>query len=365
MTGGYLCHFAFFSLTGSYPASIALSMLALGLLGLVLERAVFRSLRDNVQMQIVASLGLILVIQNGVVALWGPQALQMRIAAAGATVRLGPLSFTVQHFVIIGTVAATVILLHLFLTRSRLGTAIRATSQNAEAARVVGIDTNRIFIITFIIASALAALGGALLGPLFLIFPQMGDLPLLKALTAIVLGGMGSVPGAVIGGLAIGIVESVSTLFIPTDFRDTVVFGLLILMLLVGPGDCSACACGARPEMRFPAATTRCARLVRAALCRCRSSAPGQLYALHILTLALCYAVPAIGLNLLFGYTGLGLARPHGLCRRRRLHHGAVDEERHRRLRPGAARGRDDGRDGGTAGRHFLAFACAATSSSS
>jgi branched-chain amino acid transport system permease protein len=235
MLGGYLCHFAFFRLTGSYPASIALSMLALAALGLLLERAVFRALRDNIQMQIVASLGLILVIQNGVVALWGPNALQMRVPTAETTVRLGSLSFTAQHFVIIGTVAATVILLQLFLMRSRLGTALRATSQNGEAARVVGIDTDRIFIITFIIASALAALGGALLGPLFLIFPQMGDLPLLKALTAIVLGGMGSVPGAVIGGLAIGIVEAGSTLFIPTDFRDTVVFGLLILVLLVRP----------------------------------------------------------------------------------------------------------------------------------
>jgi branched-chain amino acid transport system permease protein len=233
--GGYVCHFAFFKLTGSYPASIALSMLALAVLGLALERAVFRPLRDNIQMQIVASLGLILVIQNGVVALWGPNALQMRVPAADTIVRLGPLSFTAQHFVVIGTVAATVILLQLFLTRSRLGTAIRATSQNADAARVVGVDANRIFVLTFVISSALAALGGALLGPLFLIFPQMGDAPLLKALTAIVLGGMGSVPGAVVGGLAIGIIEAVSTLFIPTDFRDTVVFGLLILVLLVRP----------------------------------------------------------------------------------------------------------------------------------
>jgi len=235
MLGGYICHFAFFKLTGSYPASIVLSMLALGALGVMLEQAVFRPLRDNIQMQIVASLGLILVIQNGVVALWGPHALQMRVPTAETIVRLGTLSFTVQHFVIIGTVAVTVIVLQLFLVRSRLGTAIRATSQNADAARVVGIDINRIFLLTFTIASALAALGGALLGPLFLIFPQMGDLPLLKALTAIVLGGMGSVPGAVIGGLAIGIVESVSTLFIPTDFRDTVVFGLLILVLLIRP----------------------------------------------------------------------------------------------------------------------------------
>jgi branched-chain amino acid transport system permease protein len=235
MAGGYVCHFAFFKLTGSYPASIALSMLALAVVGLALERAVFRPLRDNIQMQIVASLGLILVIQNGVVALWGPNALQMRVPAAETIVRLGSLSFTAQHFVVIGTVAATVIGLQLFLTRSRLGTAIRAVSQNADAARVVGVDANRIFVLTFVISSALAALGGALLGPLFLIFPQMGDAPLLKALTAIVLGGMGSVPGAVVGGLAIGIIEAVSTLFIPTDFRDTVVFGLLILTLLVRP----------------------------------------------------------------------------------------------------------------------------------
>jgi branched-chain amino acid transport system permease protein len=235
MLGGYLCHFAFFKLTGNYPASIALSMVALAALGLLLERVVFRALRDNIQMQIVASLGLILVLQNGVVALWGPHALQMHVGPADTIVRVGPLSFTLQHFVIIGTVAATVVLLHLFLTRSRLGTAMRATSQNPDAARVVGVDTNRIYLLTFMVASALAALGGALLGPLFLISPGMGDLPLLKALTAIVLGGMGSVPGAVVGGLAIGIVEAVSTLFIPTDFRDTVVFALLILTLLIRP----------------------------------------------------------------------------------------------------------------------------------
>ena len=235
MVGGYICHFAFYKLTGSYPASIVLSMLALALIGIALEAAVFRQLRDNVQMQIVASLGLILVIQNGVVELWGPQALQMPVPTTQLIVRLGPLSFTAQHFIIIATVAVTVILMQLFLARSRYGIAMRAISQNADAALIVGINSNRMFLFTFASASALAALGGALIGPMFLIFPQMGDLPLLKALTAIVLGGMGSVPGAVIGGLAIGVVESLSTLIIPTDFRDTVVFGLLILVLLVRP----------------------------------------------------------------------------------------------------------------------------------
>ena len=186
-------------------------------------------------MQVIASLGLILVIQNGVIAIWGPNALQMRITTTDIRVPIGELSFTLQHFLIIGTVGVTVTAIWLFLTRTRIGTALRATSQNAEAAQVVGIDANRMYVASFLIGCALAALGGALLGPLFLIFPTMGDLPLLKGLAAIIIGGMGSIPGAIIGGLGIGIVEAVSTLYIPTDFRDTVVFAALIAVLLLRP----------------------------------------------------------------------------------------------------------------------------------
>jgi branched-chain amino acid transport system permease protein len=82
---------------------------------------------------------------------------------------------------------------------------------------------------------ALAALGGAMLGPLFLVFPQMGDLPLVKGLAGILLGGMGSIPGAVVGGLAIGVTEAISTLVIATDYRDAVTFGAIILVLLLRP----------------------------------------------------------------------------------------------------------------------------------
>lgn len=233
--GGYACLLVFTRVTGTYWLAILLSMAVLALLGLLLERLVFRRLRGNVQMQIVASLGIILVVENGIVALFGPTGLQMRVPTVEALLRLGPLSFTVQHLLIIGVVAAAVTALFLFLRHTRLGTALRATSQHPEAARVVGIDPDRIYLITFAIASALAALGGALLGPLFLIYPQMGDVPLLKALAAIVLGGMASVPGAIVGGLAIGIVEAVSTLFIPTDYRDMIVFVLLVLTLLLRP----------------------------------------------------------------------------------------------------------------------------------
>jgi branched-chain amino acid transport system permease protein len=235
MIGGYFADLFFFHVTGSYPLSVIFSMLSLALIGIVLERAIFRALRQNLPMQIVASLGLILIIQNGVIQLWGPAALQMRTSSVSSLVKIGQLSFTVQHFVIIAVVAAAVVTLYLFLMRTRLGTAMRATSQHPEAAVVVGINPNRVYSITFAIACALAGAGGALLGPLFLIFPQMGDGPMLKALSAIIIGGMGSVPGAIIGGLGIGIIESLSTLAIPTDYRDTVVFAILILMLLLRP----------------------------------------------------------------------------------------------------------------------------------
>jgi branched-chain amino acid transport system permease protein len=235
MTGGYLCDLFFTRVTGSYPLAVILTMTALAIVGVALERGVFRRLRVNVPMQIVASLGLILMLENGAVLLFGPSALQLTVPAVRSLVRLGELSFTVQHFIVIAAAAAAIVALHGFLHHTRLGTALRATSQNAEAARVIGIDANRIYRLTFAIAGALAGLGGALIGPLFLIFPQMGDLPLLKALTAIVLGGMGSILGAIVGGFAIGIIEAVSTLFITTDYRDIMVFALLILILLVRP----------------------------------------------------------------------------------------------------------------------------------
>lgn len=235
MVGGYVCHFFFTQVLDSYLLAILGSMAVLSIIGLALERGIFRRLRDNLRMQVIASLGLILVIQNGVIAIWGPNALQMRITTTDIRVPIGELSFTLQHFLIIGTVGVTVTAIWLFLTRTRIGTALRATSQNAEAAQVVGIDANRMYVASFLIGCALAALGGALLGPLFLIFPTMGDLPLLKGLAAIIIGGMGSIPGAIIGGLGIGIVEAVSTLYIPTDFRDTVVFAALIAVLLLRP----------------------------------------------------------------------------------------------------------------------------------
>ena len=197
-------------------------------------------------------------------------------------------------------------------------------------------------LLAFAVGCALAGLGGALLGPLFLIFPQMGDLPLLKGLTAIVLGGMASIPGADHRRLGDRHHRGDSTLFVADRLsrhggvRDSD----------RGPADprrgaCSACACGATLDAR------------RAADCphRCRCRIRGRLYLLPFvvrrlslrccssMTLTLCYAMPAIGAQFAARLHGPGVARPYGVRRRRRLHHRASDEERHRAA-SAVARGR-------------------------
>ena len=235
MVGGYLCHFFFTRLTGSYALAVVLSMAALALIGVAIERSVFRPLQGNLRNQVIASLGLILAIENLVVALWGPNALQMKTPATEHLVSVGELRFPLQHLLIIVVTAIVVAAMFAFLKWSKFGTALRATSQDRNAAMVVGIPVERVDMASFAIGTALAALGGALVGPLFLIFPLMGDAPMVKGLAGILLGGMGSVPGAVVGGMIIGIAESVSTLFLPTDYRDSIAFAIMVLILLVRP----------------------------------------------------------------------------------------------------------------------------------
>jgi branched-chain amino acid transport system permease protein len=233
--GAYLCHLFVTRLTGSYALAVVLSMAVLSVLGMALEHAVFRPLRGNLRNQVIASLGLILVIENTVVWIWGPNALQMKIPATQSIVALGELHFNLHLLIVIAITLGVVAALFAFLKFTKLGTAIRATSQSAEAALVVGIPVERVHRFTFALSAALAALGGALLGPLFLVFPTMGNEPLVKGLAGIILGGMGSVPGAVIGALVIGVAEALSTLFFPTDYRNSVAFMVIVLVLLARP----------------------------------------------------------------------------------------------------------------------------------
>jgi branched-chain amino acid transport system permease protein len=235
MLGGYLCHFLLFHVTGNYLAATALAVLAVSAIGVVIEQGVFRRLRGNLRNQVVASLGLILLVQNLVSVLWGPVGLEFRVPASAMLIRLGDVAFSLQQFIVIAATAVVLLALHLFLTRTRLGTALRATNQSLEGALVVGIDVDRMYLGCFALGSGIAALGGSLLAPVFLLFPQMGDMPLMKGLAAIILGGMGSVAGAVVGGLFIGVAESLSTLVIRSDYRDAITFVAIVVVILLRP----------------------------------------------------------------------------------------------------------------------------------
>ena len=233
--GGYLGYFFYHRVFDSYPQAIVLAVLSLAVIGVLLERAVFRPLTGNLRNQVIASLGLILFLENLVVALWGPNALQWKVATTEQWVQMGELRFSLHHLGIIAVTLLLVTALGLFLKYTRFGTAIRATSQSQEAAIVVGIPVRTVQWSSFALGCMLAGVGGALVGPLFLVFPQMGDVPLIKGLAGILLGGMGSVPGAVIGGMILGVTESVSTLFLPTDYRDSIAFMMMVAILLLRP----------------------------------------------------------------------------------------------------------------------------------
>ncbi len=233
--GGYLGYFFYHRVLDSYALAIVLAVLTLAFIGVLLERGVFRPLTGNLRNQVIASLGLILFLENLLVALWGANALQWKVPSTEHLVQIGELRFSVHHLGIIVVTLALVCALGLFLKYTRFGTAIRATSQSQEAAIVVGIPVRTVQWSSFAMGCMLAGIGGALVGPLFLVFPQMGDVPLIKGLAGILLGGMGSVPGAVIGGMILGVTESVSTLFLPTDYRDSIAFMMMVAILLVRP----------------------------------------------------------------------------------------------------------------------------------
>jgi branched-chain amino acid transport system permease protein len=125
--------------------------------------------------------------------------------------------------------------LHIFLTRTFMGSTIVATAQNRQGAALVGIDPARVSMMTFAISGALAAIAAALFVPISLLYPSMGGLVITKAFVIIILGGMGSVPGAILGGLIIGLAESFAAFYISTDYKDIVAFVLLAIILSVRP----------------------------------------------------------------------------------------------------------------------------------
>jgi branched-chain amino acid transport system permease protein len=237
MIGAYITATVFL-LTGINPYVILLlSMLALVGIGAVIERLCFRPILGTGKLnEIFLSIGLIYIFQNGAAMIWGDAWQSVKSPYDGITVPIGSLNVPIDYIIIIAFTAAILIALFLFLKKTRIGMEMRATSQNRKGAKLVGINVERIDVISFGIGCALAAAAGTLWVVSGQVFnPYMGSIPAVKAFAIIILGGLGSIPGAIIGGLLMGIAENSAAFYLGGIWKDAVSFIILIIVLVIRP----------------------------------------------------------------------------------------------------------------------------------
>ncbi|MBU1359001.1 MAG: branched-chain amino acid ABC transporter permease [Gammaproteobacteria bacterium] len=233
MLGAYTAFFVVSAGLGFWPA-LVVGMVAMGALGFLLERFVFRfTLTDHMQ-GLTASLGLIMVIENLAAAAFTPDPRNFEPPLPGSF-QIAGLTLSSQRMLVLGLVIVLVVGCYLFLQKTRIGKAIRAMGQNRTGAALVGIQTSQVTAVVFVLGSAMAGAAGVLYGSLFAITPYMAAAPLMKGFILTVLGGLGSVQGAVLAGFLLGLAESLGSRYLSASFRDGYGFILLIIALLYFP----------------------------------------------------------------------------------------------------------------------------------
>ena len=235
MVGAYVAFYCVGSLGANYWVAMFGAAAVVALLAVLSDRLIFHRLRNAPPLHdMIAAIGLLLFLEAGVQAIWGADF--HRLAPPYAQiVRIFDLVAPAQRLIIIAAAFGLMLVLHLFLTRTLTGSTIIAMAQNREGASLVGIDATKVSILTFAISGALAAVAATLFAPINLIYPSMGELVILKAFVIIILGGMGSIPGAIVGGLLIGFAESFGAFYVSTNYKDIIAFALLVLILSLRP----------------------------------------------------------------------------------------------------------------------------------
>jgi len=217
------------------------AMLGCGVLGVAIERFAYRPLRNAPRIApLISALGVSIFLQNSALLVFGAAFRDYDTfdLIGVKTYHIGNLFFSVPQLLTVVAAIGLMIALTVFVARSRLGKAMRSTSFDREAASMMGIDVDRVISVTFFIGSALAGAAGVMFGLVFgLIYHFMGFIAGLKGFTAAVLGGIGSIPGAMVGGLIVGLAESYATGYLPqgSTFQNLYVFALLILVILIRP----------------------------------------------------------------------------------------------------------------------------------
>ncbi len=219
----------------NYFFVLIFAVFALAGLSLLLWKFIFRPLRSAPPVAMfIAALGLVYILQSAVQLIWGKEWLSLRSPFTGSLL-LGGATITHTRIFIFSLGCLLMILVSLFVYRTWSGKGIRAVSQSESGAALVGINSNRMMSLTFAVSGGLAGCAGILLGHVTFVFPLMGFSPLLKAFAMIIIGGMGSIPGAIIGGFFIGMMETLCIAFFSAEYTDIFAFGALVIMLMIRP----------------------------------------------------------------------------------------------------------------------------------
>jgi len=243
MVGAYVGYYISLKLKGDKPSIISAAVVMLGamagaaLLGLIIERFAYRPLRKAARLTLlVTAIFVSLLLENGGQLVFGPDPKFFPSLAPRTDFLVAGVRITSEQLAVIGVSLLLMVLLRAFVQNTRTGKAMRAVSFNLDAAKLMGISTDWIIAVTFALGSALAAAAGVLIGmQIPKIDPLMGIVYGLKAFVAAVLGGIGNIPGAVLGGLLIGVSEVMVVGYLSSTYRDAIAFGILILVLLLRP----------------------------------------------------------------------------------------------------------------------------------
>src|SRR5437763_11687541 len=235
--GAFAAYFFTFSFGGNYLLSIGVALIVGAALGWLINAAIFAPLRERSELlPLIATIGVSILLQNAMLLAFGPIPYAFDSPYSNRVMRLwGGTFITWQNLIIITVSALTIVLLYAFMKFTMMGKALRAVAQDRETAGLMGINPNQLVMLTFVIASALAGMGGAMLGPVLVLTPFAGTSLIVKAFAIVIIGGFGNVEGTIIAGLAVGLIESFATQLVNPGLTDIVVFTLLLLMLAFRP----------------------------------------------------------------------------------------------------------------------------------
>jgi branched-chain amino acid transport system permease protein len=220
----------------NFWAALCLAVIAVGLLGMIIEISMFRPLygRDPI-FHLLLTFGLGMMLREVARLVWGGLTRSVDPPVSGAVQFLGMI-YPSYRLLVLGIAIVILIVVFYGFNRTETGAIIRAASHDKEMARALGINVAKIYTLVFTLGAALAALAGVLVAPIFLVYPTMGMDAILRAFIVVIVGGMGSVAGAVVAAIVIGEVESLFSLWISPTWAETLVFGVLILSMVLRPG---------------------------------------------------------------------------------------------------------------------------------